>query len=181
MNILFEKAALQHIDIIFSWLQEKHIQEFWDNSQNHKDDILNFIHKMPQKYFAGTTKYWVGYIDGKPYAFILSDILERNQTDLSEVHLANMSQVGHTISLDFGIGNKKYLGCGLGAPTLSAFVTFYKDEVDNKADTFFIDPDENNPRAIRVYNKAGFNKAGQYEVTEGCFIWHGSDLMVKKV
>ena len=124
---------------------------------------------------------WVGYIDGKPYAFILSDILERTQTDLSEVHLANMSQVGHTISLDFGIGNKKYLGCGLGAPTLSAFVTFYKDEVDNKADTFFIDPDENNPRAIRVYNKAGFNKAGQYEVTEGCFIGHGSDLMVKKV
>ncbi|HJK85882.1 MAG TPA: GNAT family N-acetyltransferase [Candidatus Megaira endosymbiont of Stentor roeselii] len=107
--------------------------------------------------------------------------LERTQTDLSEVHLANMSQVGHTISLDFGIGNKKYLGCGLGAPTLSAFVTFYKDEVDNKADTFFIDPDENNPRAIRVYNKAGFNKAGQYEVTEGCFIGHGSDLMVKKV
>ena len=46
---------------------------------------------------------------------------------------------------------------------------------------FFIDPDENNPRAIRVYNKAGFNKAGQYEVTEGCFIGHGSDLMVKKV
>ena len=92
-----------------------------------------------------------------------------------------MSQVEHTISLDVGIGNKKYLGCGLGAPTLSAFVTFYKDEVDNKADTFFIDPDENNPRAIRVYNKAGFNKAGQYEVTEGCFIGHGSDLMVKKV
>jgi hypothetical protein len=32
----------------------------------------------------------------------------------------------------------------------------------------------------------GFNhqrdyKAGQYEVTEGCFIGHGSDLMVKKV
>jgi hypothetical protein len=122
MNIHFEKAALKHIDIIFSWLQEKHIQEFWDNSQNHKDDILNFIHEKPQKYFAGTTKYWVGYIDGKPYAFILSDILERTQTDLSEVHLANMSQVGHTISLDFGIGNKKYLGCGLGAPTLSLFI-----------------------------------------------------------
>jgi len=51
-----------------------------------------------------------------------------------------MSQVGHTISLDFGIGNKKYLGCGLGAPTLSAFVTFYKDEVDNKADTFLLIP-----------------------------------------
>jgi RimJ/RimL family protein N-acetyltransferase len=92
-----------------------------------------------------------------------------------------MSKAGHTISLDFGIGNKKYLGCGLGAPTLSTFVAFYKGEVDDKADTFFIDPDENNPRAIRVYNKAGFNKAGQYEVTAGCFIGHRSDLMVKKV
>ena len=57
MNIHFEKAALKHIDIIFSWLQEKHIQEFWDNSQNHKDDILNFIHEKPQKYFAGTMEY----------------------------------------------------------------------------------------------------------------------------
>jgi hypothetical protein len=57
MNIHFEKAALKHIDIIFSWLQEKHIQEFWDNSQNHKDDNLNFIYEKPQKYFAGTTKY----------------------------------------------------------------------------------------------------------------------------
>ncbi|MCE2730696.1 MAG: hypothetical protein LW599_01220 [Rickettsiaceae bacterium] len=57
MNIHFEKAALKHIDIIFSWFQEKHIQEFWDNSQNHKDDILNFIYEKPQKYFAGTTKY----------------------------------------------------------------------------------------------------------------------------
>ncbi len=53
-----------------------------------------------------------------------------------------MSQTGRTISLDFDIGNKKYLGCGLGAPTLSAFVTFYKNEVDNRADTFFIDPDK---------------------------------------
>ncbi len=53
MNIHFEKAALKHIDIIFIWLQEKHIQEFWDNSQNHKEDILNFIYGKPQKHFAG--------------------------------------------------------------------------------------------------------------------------------
>ena len=82
MNIHFEKAALRHIDIIFNWLQEKHIQDFWDNSQNQKDDILNFIHEKPQKYFAGTTKYWVGYIDDEPYAFILSDILATESCEL---------------------------------------------------------------------------------------------------
>lgn len=143
--------------------------------------ILNFIYQKPQTYFAGTTQYWIGYSDEDPYAFILSDILKKDQSDLSETHLANMSQLGHTISLDFGIGNKKYLGCGLGAPTLSAFVTFYKNEIDNQVDTFFIDPDENNSRAIRVYDKAGFVKVGQYKVQQGCFIGNNSCLMVKKI
>ncbi|KJW07880.1 putative acetyltransferase [Orientia tsutsugamushi str. UT144] len=58
---------------------------------------------------------------------------------------------------------------------------FYKKDIDPKADTFFIDPDENNPRAIRVYNKAGFTKVWQYQATQGAFIGHNSDLMVKKL
>ena len=83
--------------------------EFWDNSREHRDDILNFIHGNPQTYFAGTTQYWIGFAGEYPYAFVLSDILKKDQTDLSETHLANMSETGHTISLDFGIGNKEYL------------------------------------------------------------------------
>lgn len=58
---------------------------------------------------------------------------------------------------------------------------FYKRAIDPKADTFFIDPDENNPRAIRVYNKSGFIKVGEYQATQGAFIGHNSDLMVKKL
>ena len=58
---------------------------------------------------------------------------------------------------------------------------FYKRDIDPKADTFFIDPDENNPRAIRVYNKAGFIQAGQYQAKQGAFIGPNSDLMVKKL
>lgn len=181
MNITFQKASTSYIDTIFSWLTEPHMMEFWDNSQEHKDDILNFIQGKPQTYFAGTTQYWIGFIDKQPYAFVLSDILKKDQEDLSNTHLANMSETGHTIALDFGIGNKEYLGRGLAAPTLSEFMIFYQKDIDPKADTFFIDPDENNPRAIRVYNKAGFTKVGQYQATQGAFIGHNSDLMVKKL
>ena len=42
-KITFEKATTTYEEIIFSWLAEPHVQEFWDNSQEHKDDILNFI------------------------------------------------------------------------------------------------------------------------------------------
>lgn len=43
MTLSFEKISLQHVDIIFDWLAEPFIQEFWDNTQGHKDDILNLL------------------------------------------------------------------------------------------------------------------------------------------
>jgi RimJ/RimL family protein N-acetyltransferase len=126
--------------------------QFWDNTQEHKDDILNFIHHRPQTYFSGTFSYWIGFLEGEPYAFILSDMLERDQPDLGEIHRAHIPEVGHTIGLDFAIGNPTFLGGGLAAPTLTAFMDFYKSTVDPEVGAFFIDPDKNNPRAMRAYH-----------------------------
>lgn len=41
-NISFEKATLPHKDLIFAWLEKPHVQEFWDNSSEHREDILLF-------------------------------------------------------------------------------------------------------------------------------------------
>ena len=178
MTICFERATLQHQDIIFKWLGEPHMMDFWDNSQAHKDDILNFIHGKKQHYFYGTTLYWISFIDQEPFSFLLSDVLETDQ-DLSPLQRNHMSPSGRTITLDFGIGSTHYLGLGLAAETLKAFVDFYKTSVDPLADTFFIDPDENNPRATHVYQKAGFERVGDMAVTSGAFAGHRSHLMVK--
>jgi len=178
-HIRFEKATLEHQDIIFSWLAEPHMQEFWDNSQEHKDDILNFIHGRKQHYFYGTTQYWLGYIDDQAFCFLLSDQMLKNQDDLSDLHRKYLSKNGHTISLDFGIGNKNFLGKGLAAPTLKSFAEFYKNKIDSLADTFFIDPNTNNPRAFHVYEKAGFEMVGYYYAKQGFFKEEKSCLMVK--
>ena len=180
MKISFEKASPSHIDIIFHWLAEPHMMEFWDNTQAHKDDILNFIHGQKQHYFEGTTHYWIGLNDNIPYAFVLSDILKSEQ-DLPDIYREYLSLSGHTISLDFGIGNKDFLGKGLGAKTLCAFMDFYQNHIDPLADTFCIDPDKNNPRAKHVYKKAGFEEVGNYSPTEGAFIGQMSSLMIKKL
>lgn len=180
MNIQFEKAAPAHVDLIFSWLKEPHMMEFWDNTQEHKDDILNFIHGRKQHYFYGTTQYWVGSIDDEPFCFVLSDILQPDQ-DLSELLRKHLSTTGHTIAIDFGIGNKEKLGQGLASPSLAAFVRFYHEQIDQKADTFFIDPDENNPRAKHVYHKAGFEEVGAYDPQAGPFVGQTSYLMAKKI
>lgn len=160
MNIHFEPASLEHRDLIFGWLQEPHIVEFWDNSQSHKDDILNFIHHRKQVYFYGTTRYWIGSIEDDPYSFLLSDILN-DDDGLSEAHRKHMSPTGHSLSLDFAIPDPRYLGKGLAALTLEAFVYFYQDHIDSQAESFFIDPAANNPRACHVYSKAGFVKVGE--------------------
>jgi RimJ/RimL family protein N-acetyltransferase len=181
MSITFEKATLEHEKLIFEWLEEPHMIEFWDNSQEHKDDILNFIYGRKQTYFCGTTKYWIGCIDLEPFAFILSDQLLTEQTDLPDIYLKYMSKTNHNISLDFGIGNKDYLGQGLAAPTLVEFMEFYKNEIDPKATTYFIDPDLNNPRAKHVYEKAGFELVGDYDPELGAFVGQKSYLLVKNI
>ena len=52
MNITFEKSTYHHKQTIFAWLEEPHMQEFWDNTEEHKNDILNFIYGRKQTYFA---------------------------------------------------------------------------------------------------------------------------------
>lgn len=177
--IHFEKASHCHIDIIFNWLAESHMRKFWDNSQEHKDDILNFIHGHKQTYYYGTTKYWVGSIYDEPYCFVLTDQILSSEPDLPDLYRQHLSKEGHTISLDFGIGDKDFLGLGLAAPTLRKFTSFYQDQFDSLADTFFIDPDEKNPKAKHVYEKAGFELVGGYQKKTGTFKGQYTHLLVK--
>lgn len=179
-KIYFRAASKEHEEIIFQWLEEPHMKEFWDNTQEHKDDILNFIHGRKQTYFCGTTKYWIGYYGQQAFSFILSDEILPTE-DLNELYRQFLSKSGHTISLDFGIGNIVFLGKSLAAPTLQAFTKFYKHEIDPKADTFFIDPDEHNPRAFRVYEKAGFEMVGSFIMKGGAFDGQRTYLMVKNL
>jgi len=66
MNITFKKARPEHESTIFKWLEEPHVREFWDNSEGHRQDIRNFIHKKDRDYFGGVHTYWVGFIESVP-------------------------------------------------------------------------------------------------------------------
>nr|MBA2728157.1 GNAT family N-acetyltransferase [Parachlamydiaceae bacterium] len=59
---------------------------------------------------------------------------------------------------------------------------YYCANVDSKTDTFFIDPDIENPRAIHVYEKAGFELVGNFIMRNSTFFKdQQSLLMVKKI
>lgn len=157
MKILFERANITHIDTIFEWLAQDFVTEFWDNTQDHKDDILNFINgrKEPSHYCDGKYVYWIATSDGVPFAMLMT-IEETEEDHQNSFKLNYLSKTGHTYSIDYMIGNKSYFGKGYGAKTLSEFLDFFRKDFDISADTFIIDPSCDNPGAKHVYMKAGF-------------------------
>ena len=168
-KITFEKARPLHKEIVFAWLEEPHIQEFWDNTQAHKDDIINFIggRKTISNYCGGKYIYWIACIGGKPYAMLMT-IKETFDDNLGKIKLLYLSQKGNSYGLDYMIGNTEYLGKGYGSKTLDKFICFFRSEFDIKADTFLIDPVVDNHKAKRVYEKAGFKHVDDFIMQEDC-------------
>lgn len=179
----FETVKAHHQEMIFKWLAEPHMQEFWDNSPEHKEDIILFINgrKQPSPYFDGIFTYWIGLVNEEPFCFFLTSEIKPDEV-CPEIWREYISKTGHTYSIDFGIGNKAYLGKGLAAPALKAFTDYFRQHVDRKADTFFIDPDSNNPRARHVYAKAGFTFVGEFKGEKKYWDFSGEKtfLMVMK-
>jgi RimJ/RimL family protein N-acetyltransferase len=182
MSIRFERANIKYRETVFEWLEEPHVKEFWDNSQEHKNDILNFMNgrKEPSDYVDGRYIYWVGVIDEKPYSLIMT-IQENLNEDRPQIKSSHLSKTGTTYSLDYMIGNKNCFGKGLGVKTLREFIAFFQREFDPKADTFFIDPDISNSKARYVYEKAGFSFIGDFIMEEtSVFSGQKTHFLVKK-
>jgi RimJ/RimL family protein N-acetyltransferase len=182
MNIHFEKATQKHLDIIYAWLAQDFVAEFWDNTQAHKDDIVNFIEgrKTSSNYANGKYIYWLATCENEPFAMLMA-IQETYKDDIGKEKLEHLSKTGHTYGIDYMIGNSKFFGKGYGAETLAKFIDFFRENVDPKADTFLIDPDYNNPRAKHVYIKAGFKHVGDF-LMEGNVSGAGKfhHLLIKK-
>ena len=157
MKIHFKKVTGAHLETIFSWLAEPHIMEFWDNTEAHKDDIVNFAEgrKTPSSYAGGGYVYWIAYLEDEPFAMLMT-IQETHKEDIGQEKLKRLSKTGHTYGLDYMIGNPKFFGKGYGSQTLSDFIDYFREFFDPKADTFIIDPASDNPKAKHVYMKAGF-------------------------
>ena len=167
-NIQFEKATLPYHHVILGWLESSHVKEFWDNTPEHRQDILLFMQGRidPSPYADGIFTYWIGFIDKNPYCLVMtSEMID--DAGLPSYYKKCISKTGKTCSIDFMIGNEKYFGKGLAAPTLEAFMQFMRSKIDPSIDTFMIDPEEANFRAKHVYEKAGFKTISEFVSTRG--------------
>lgn len=163
-EITFRRASPEYKTDVWKWLEEPHVREFWDNSLEHREDIRIFMEGRQEAspYWEGIFDYWIGFAGGEPFCLLMTSEVEGSESDLPEVWRDYVSKTGKTLTVDFMIGNRKYLGCGLAAPTLEGFTKFIRQAVDPVVDTFFIDPADSNVRARHVYEKGGFRVVASF-------------------
>lgn len=164
LSIAFEIATIEYHQTIMGWLNETHVKEFWDNSDDHKDDILIFMNgrKDPSPYMDGMFTYWIGFVEKNPYCLLMTSEVLESDKEIPKLWIEHLSKIGRTFTIDFMIGNRTYFGKGLAAPTLKAFVHFINISTTKTVDTFIIDPVISNTRARHVYEKAGFEVVGNF-------------------
>jgi predicted acetyltransferase/RimJ/RimL family protein N-acetyltransferase len=163
-DLTFEKATLLHQELLLKWHKETHVQDFWDTSENHIQNMLNYL-KGQKNLFD----FWIGFHKDIPFALIMTS----NVTEDTPEHFKPfLPKIGIGYTLDFMIGDPHFLDKGLASLTLKKFGAFIQ-KYNPRIRRLFIDPDIQNTKAYHVYEKAGFRtvlrffpQAGQWQHKE---------------
>ena len=135
-----------------AWFAEEELQQFvWCDEKGEGEVSLD---RIEEKY-GGRVK---AQKDVFPY-FILND---GQPIGFIQYYIHNDTTVG----LDMWIGEKAQRSRGFGSEALRQMVRLIHEKHPEKT-TLFIDPEVENKRAVRCYEKAGFRQAGIFTDEEG--------------
>ena len=131
------------------WLAQPHVAEWW-----HDPETLEFVGSdLDHPDLA----QFIVSVDGRPFAYLQC-------YQIGDWHVSFGPQPEGTRGLDQFIGEADMLGRGHG----SAFIRAFIDGLFARGvPRMVIDPRPDNPRAIRAYEKAGFEKAGMVDTPDG--------------
>lgn len=135
--ISFKPLAPADFPLLLAWLAKPHVKEWWDDG----DDTLE---KVEESYGEeeGEERFLIYYqatenAPPEPVGYIQS-------------YLAEVNGMG----IDLFLGEEGLLNRGMGTQALQAFLAQITERYPRSY--FVIDPDPQNTRAIRCYEKVGF-------------------------
>jgi aminoglycoside 6'-N-acetyltransferase len=138
------------LPLIRRWLETPHVSQWWHDPAEQFELVSGDLdHPDMAQYVVAS--------DGRPFAYLQCYNLSGWNTGLGPQPLG-------TRGLDQFIGEANMLGRGHG----SAFIRDFTERLLAKgAPRVVIDPDPANARAIRAYEKAGFEKDRIVETPDG--------------
>jgi aminoglycoside 6'-N-acetyltransferase len=147
-EISFEAVSPAHYELLREWLARPHMQEWWGDP----DEEFGFIVDMVEG--RDTTRPYVIVCDGEAVGYIQYWHIGHHQNDQWVRDNPWLTALPpETVGVDVSIGDPERLSKGIGSAALSAFTRMLREQ---GFETIIIDPDPNNRRAVRAYEKAGY-------------------------
>jgi aminoglycoside 6'-N-acetyltransferase len=146
----FRPMTSDDLPVIRQWLARPHVRKWWGDPSEQYDLVSGDLDEPAMDQFivsAGSNEF--AYLQCY---------------DLTAWNSGFGEHPRGTRGIDLFIGEADMIGCGHG----SAFIRAFADErLRNGAPRMVTDPDPANSRAVRAYEKAGFEKAGMVDTPDG--------------
>ncbi len=136
----FRPVTEKDLPMIAGWLAEPHVAQWWNDPETEIAEIREHIDSI-------SVEPLIVELDGKPIAY-----LQSYDPHLEDDHPYADQPFG-TLGIDLSIGPPELVGIGHGSAIVRQFVEHLFEEGVPRV---IIDPDPANGRAIRAYEKAGF-------------------------
>lgn len=143
--IKFTRLTLGDIPKLYHWLQEPHVDEYWNTEHIENYGLIY-------------QKYYLRLLEGKIDMFFIQyfDVNIGFIQLHSDYNKAIYGDLGSAKGIDLFIGEKDYIHKGIGSICISKFL-FYVSELYPEVEYVCIDPESKNKVAIRAYEKSGFH------------------------
>jgi RimJ/RimL family protein N-acetyltransferase len=174
-KIIFRKAKKTDKKLIEEWFDEPHVKEFWDKGKKIWENCESYLDGQKER-----LDYWICSYESKSFGLIMtSDAAEPDprQTQTPDYFIPWIEPDGITLTLDFIIGERDFLGKGLASLTLKKFT----EVQDPSIKALLVDPEVKNGRAIHIYEKVGFVRVSTFTTGEGFFKGKPHYLMKLKI
>ncbi|MBS0236490.1 MAG: acetyltransferase [Proteobacteria bacterium] len=164
-RVTFSPLAEADLPLLLKWLEASHVKAWWDQDVQWTEALVrekfgDYIEGVKPLHVGDTTitkpmYAFVIEVDGAPVGYIqYYDVHDFPRED--NVSTAELPK--SCAGLDLYIGEAQYIGRGIGSQALALFT---QRHVLQQFNHIFVDPDTANTRAIRAYQKAGFEVAKQ--------------------
>lgn len=160
MSIDFLPLTEAHLPLLLKWLETPHVKEWWDQDVVWTEEL---IREKYSSYVQGYKRLEIaGKIVKKPiHAYIINYnnnpigyIQYYNAYDFPREQGDKLEDLPLSLaSIDLFIGEKEYIGEGIGPLLMDQFIQNY---IFKNFSAVFVDPDTGNTGAIKAYKKCGF-------------------------